>query len=160
CTAGRAPGGSRPTAEPTAHPTSPLKLALVAYDTCDALLANLRRATAAVVGPYGLPGGYGIAEDAMSGKSLAPTPAGASSTPAYSGTNNQESGVDEPDIVKTDGHRIVALANGGLRVVDAATRKVTGTLALQYGGYQMLLDGDRALVFSYGGYMFPDKGFG
>ena len=35
----------------------------------------------------------------------------------YSTTNVQEQGVDEPDIVKTDGEKIVALAQGKLRVV-------------------------------------------
>ncbi|HEY8377785.1 MAG TPA: beta-propeller domain-containing protein, partial [Nannocystis sp.] len=38
----------------------------------------------------------------------------------YSGTNVQEAGVDEPDIVKTDGERILALARGRLHFVDAS----------------------------------------
>ena len=36
----------------------------------------------------------------------------------YSGTNVQEEGVDEPDLVKTDGKTLFALANGNLDAVD------------------------------------------
>jgi hypothetical protein len=74
--------------------------------------------------------------------------------PRYSGTNTHEAGVDEPDLVKTDGRRIVTTAGGMLRVVDAATRTVTGKLSLapdgvREFGYQatdLLLAGDHALV--------------
>ena len=69
--------------------------------------------------------------------------------PGYSGTNAHEQGVDEPDIVKTDGRRIVTVDQGVLRVVDAATREPTGKLALgvePVGQADLLLSGDRALV--------------
>src|SRR5436305_782113 len=55
---------------------------------------------------------------------------GAAAGPAYSGTNTAVPGVDEPDLVKTDGRRIVAIEGDRLTVVDAATRQVTGTLRL------------------------------
>ena len=45
----------------------------------------------------------------------------------YSGTNTHEAGVDEPDLVKTDGRRIVTVASGTLRVVDAATGGSAGS---------------------------------
>jgi len=48
--------------------------------------------------------------------------------PAFSGTNVQEQGVDEPDTVKTDGRRIVTLTAGVLHVIDPATRRATGRL--------------------------------
>jgi hypothetical protein len=66
--------------------------------------------------------------------------------------------VDEPDLVKTDGLRIVSVARGVLRVIDAGSRTVTGRLnlatALGYQpandiGYQpvnLLLSGDHALL--------------
>jgi hypothetical protein len=73
--------------------------------------------------------------------------------PAYSGTNDYVAGVDEPDLVKTDGRRIVTVAGGVLEVIDAASRTVTGRLDLSATGedlaYQpatLLLSGDRALV--------------
>ncbi len=47
------------------------------------------------------------------------------------GTNNQESGVDESDLVKTDGRRIVSVVNGVLRVTELDdSPAVDGTLDL------------------------------
>lgn len=66
------------------------------------------------------------------------------------GTNNQESGVDEADIVKTDGKRIVSLVDGVLRVVGLdGSPAVDGALDLSsFGaeGAEMFLRGDEALV--------------
>ena len=66
--------------------------------------------------------------------------------PEFSGTNVQELGVDEPDILKTDGRRIFAVTDRMLRVVDPASGQVTGTLALDGFGHRLLLRGDRVLV--------------
>src|SRR5690606_31971616 len=41
-----------------------------------------------------------------------------------SGTNNQVAGVDEADIVKTDGRYVYIAANGALRIVEAMNPKV------------------------------------
>ncbi|HKD87680.1 MAG TPA: beta-propeller domain-containing protein, partial [Streptosporangiaceae bacterium] len=78
---------------------------------------------------------------------------GASARGSYSGTNTATPGVDEPDLVKTDGRRIVTISGGMLRVVDAQTRRLTGVLDLssggQYGGWtpaSLLLAGNHALV--------------
>lgn len=107
-----------------------------------------------IVGPYGFGGGapIALAEDARS----APEPG-----VDYSTTNVQEAGVDEPDIVKTDGRRIVALAQGTLRVltlVDGAPR-LTASLALGQvrGAYPvaLLLFRDRAVVVSQGAQVEP-----
>lgn len=66
------------------------------------------------------------------------------------GTNNQESGVDEADIVKTDGKRIVSLVDGVLRVVGLdGSPAVDGALDLSsFGaeGAEMFLRGDEALL--------------
>jgi uncharacterized secreted protein with C-terminal beta-propeller domain len=94
------------------------------------------------------------------------------SAPAHSTTNVQEVGVGEPDIVDTDGNRIVSVSNGVLRVVDAATHEITGSLDLtMYAGAdsaELLMSGDRILVLLgdqytpayYGGpaisYGYPD----
>ncbi|MEY2441736.1 MAG: hypothetical protein QOJ46_1162, partial [bacterium] len=77
-------------------------------------------------------------------------------TPSFSSTNVQEAGIDEPDIVKTDGKRIFAIAGGTLYALDAAggAPKLAGSLALAgSGGQQILLRGDRLLVMttSYSG---------
>ena len=50
------------------------------------------------------------------------------STPSFSSTNVQEAGIDEPDIVKTDGRRVFAIVNGKLLALDT-----TGTAPMLVG---------------------------
>ena len=67
----------------------------------------------------------------------------------------QEEGVDEPDIVKTDGNTLFAVANGMLNAVDVSDPKprLLDTLALDPAmSHELLLHGDRLLVLSRGGY--------
>src|SRR5262249_47667291 len=124
-------------------PTSLGALSLVAFNSCDDALQGLRHAAQASVGPYGLPGSVptAVALAKTAGGAMpeaAPMPAAGfdaaggstadSATPDYSRTNDHETGVDEPDLVKTDGRRIVTLTGGVLRVVDVATRTITGEL--------------------------------
>ncbi|WP_253879087.1 beta-propeller domain-containing protein [Actinomadura rupiterrae] len=127
----------------------PLKL--VGYDSCDALLRDLRKASPPepvpedrdLVGRAGVPDGNAYA--------AAPNQAPAQ----HSGTNAYEPDADEPDSVKTDGRRIVALTGDRLQIIDAATRTLTARLSLATAtpgpyirGDQLLLSGDRALVIS------------
>ncbi|HWH31814.1 MAG TPA: beta-propeller domain-containing protein [Egibacteraceae bacterium] len=65
-----------------------------------------------------------------------------------SGTNVQEGGVDEPDVVKTDGRVLAAIARGRLQLVDlAGGARVAATVPLPDGwDHQLLLHGDRLLV--------------
>ena len=137
-----APHSSRPAA------TSAPNLNLVAFDSCDRLGTDLRAAAAPLIGPYGLAGlSYGTMTVSTDVARPLSAPA---ATPAFSGTNIHEVGADEPDIVKTDGRRIVTIGRDGvLRVVDAASRVQTGKLNLgvsSIGEPQLLLSGDRALV--------------
>jgi uncharacterized secreted protein with C-terminal beta-propeller domain len=145
---------TRPTADLQRLPA----LRLVAFDSCNDLLAGLRAAAKESVGPYGFGGGVSMAADAAEKGAIADAPNGARSLnsvpqaapPAHSTTNTNEVGVDEPDLVKTDGKRIVTVSDGTLRVIDAAARKVTGTLALEPDsvGENLLLAGDHALVLT------------
>ncbi|MFD0655798.1 beta-propeller domain-containing protein [Thermocatellispora tengchongensis] len=130
---------------------------LVSYESCDDMLAGLRGQAAKNVGPWGFGGPVLFARaDAIAAKESQDSSAG------HSTTNVHEAGVDEPDLVKTDGKRIITVTRGVLRIVDAATRKVTGTLRLvpQEQGWapaDLLVHGDRALVlFSSGGVMPAD----
>ncbi|MBE2317265.1 beta-propeller domain-containing protein [Solirubrobacter sp. CPCC 204708] len=68
--------------------------------------------------------------------------------PEFSGTNVQEIGVDEPDILKTDGRRVFAVTDRTLRVIDVESGTVTGTLTLEGHGHQLLLRGDRVLAIA------------
>ncbi len=69
----------------------------------------------------------------------------------FSGTNTQEADVDEPDIVKTDGKRIFAIAQGQLHAltVTEGKPKLVGTLALANADGSAAV-GDRASTFGYG----------
>ena len=73
---------------------------------------------------------------------------------SYSTTNNQEPGVEEPDILKTNGTEIFAVEQGTLYALEAAgpAPRLLGSLALSSGGYsaQLLLRGNRLLVISSG----------
>lgn len=79
----------------------------------------------------------------------------ASGTATVAGTNTQEVGVDEPDIVKADGDRIVTISENVLTYVDISGDEpvVTGRLTIPEGwGHQLFLAGDRAvLVTNTGG---------
>jgi hypothetical protein len=142
---------------------------LTSFHGCGDELAALRKAAEASVGPSGLPGAAGWAAGTTypageaagapaAAAAAAPVTAAPTAAPAYSGTNDYEAGVDEPDLVKTDGRRIVTVASGVLQVIDAASRTVTGRLDLNAAGdgiayrpANLLLSGDRALLLSSGG---------
>ncbi|WP_433477836.1 beta-propeller domain-containing protein [Spirillospora sp. CA-142024] len=142
------------------RPSQAPPVRLVAYDTCDRLHEELQRATADKVGPYGLDDAPALPADGTwalrKGPSAAEAPGQA---PDHSTTNSHEPGADEPDQVKTDGRRIVTVADGRLRVIDPATRKVTGTLQLpggtRYDDAQLLLSGARVLVLTRSAQMIP-----
>ncbi|RVX47183.1 beta propeller domain-containing protein [Nonomuraea polychroma] len=127
---------------------------LVAYNSCDDMLAGLREKAAANVGPWGFGGVMPLT--ARAEDTAAITPNAKTAVPEHSTTNVHEAGVDEPDLVKTDGNRVVTVTGGTLRVIDTATRKVTSTLKLAEGDERvfapadLLLSGDRALVLFRG----------
>lgn len=70
----------------------------------------------------------------------------------HSTTNVQEVGIDEPDLVKTDGGRVVAVGQGRLHVLTTdGSLRLAGSVSLPGGwGHELLLDGDRVLVLSSG----------
>lgn len=121
---------------------------LVSYDSCSQLVSQLQRQALAEVGPsspvpgslvgsggtYSTPAATPVAESvpagAVSGAPVAaaaeaaPAADGAAgSPPAYSTTNDQEQGVDEPDLAKTDGQLLVALqpSTDVLQVADVGS---------------------------------------
>jgi uncharacterized secreted protein with C-terminal beta-propeller domain len=126
---------------------------LVAFSSCDDLLTRLRTAARAAVGPHGFDSSTGVAIDGVApqraGAREPAIPGPSTTSPAYSGTNIQEPGVNEPDLVKTDGRRIVTVADGLLRVVDVASRTQTATVRIApHGDAQLLLSGDHALAIT------------
>ena len=129
---------------------------LTSFGTCGQLLGYAKGQAKRFVGPYG----YGTVGRPMPTESLPPvaraaTPAAPIQGVDFSGTNVQEEGVDEPDLVKTNGNTVFAVANGKLRAVDVAGAKprLLDSLALEPGlSHELLLHGDRLLVLSRGGY--------
>ncbi|HKX16162.1 MAG TPA: beta-propeller domain-containing protein [Propionibacteriaceae bacterium] len=73
----------------------------------------------------------------------------ANTPPEHSTTNVQEAGVDEPDIVKTDGNRIVAVAQARVHLVGLDGGKMTLRKTLPDTMVRnVFLAGERVLVFS------------
>ncbi len=161
-------------------PDFELAASLRQLDSCDELLDHLQTTAASAVGPYGFGDNGGwwgpvLRDDAMmegdfdavgaeQARSAAPQPTftgpsedGADTGGTYSGTNVQEAGVDEPDVVKTDGEHIVTVVDGTLRVFDVDSKTQIGNVALTGGwNHQLFLTGDTAWVISGGGEMIID----
>ncbi|HEY3089149.1 MAG TPA: beta-propeller domain-containing protein [Jatrophihabitantaceae bacterium] len=121
---------------------------LVAYTGCADLLSQLRQHAAAHADQLGyrvLNAAGGVAVPESSAAAAAPT------APQHSTTTVHEPGVDEPDVVKTDGRRVVTVSRGALYVVDTATRRITGRVQLPrnsdaWSPANLVISGDRALV--------------
>lgn len=132
------------------------------FGSCDELLGYLQEHALERVGPWGLgDGGHGgwaeSTDDAAMADSAEAADVDLASAPQegtdFSGTNNQEQGVEEPDVVQTDGRVIVTVSGGRLVVVDAERADRVGEVRLPRGGSgdsELLLDREsrRALVLT------------
>ena len=156
-----------------------LTAGLVRFDDCETLLDYLHTEYSARVGPWGFDqGGWfgpvmrrgldveaaAMAEEAMADDSGAIRLVSTAATSApvegvdFSGTNVQEAGVDEADIVKTDGQRIFTLSAGRLVVVDAASRSRLGEVVVAEGwGRELFIDGDGLLLITRSTSDAPDR---
>jgi hypothetical protein len=121
---------------------------LARLGSCAELVAYGQRHALPLVGPYGL----------WSGGRRPPTPRATQfqRTPAgleFSTTNVQEEGVDEPDLVKTDGAHLFAVVGGKLHVlsVEPRLRRIAELALPADREHELLLRGERLLVLSYGG---------
>jgi inhibitor of cysteine peptidase len=91
---------------------------------------------------------------AKDGAIQAPAAAGAAesaNTVAYSGTNVQVAGVDEADIVKTDGKYIYVVSGSTIYLAQAypaATAQIVGRIEIAgFTPQELFVDGDRLVVF-------------
>ena len=149
--------------------------ALVRFSACDDFLTHVKAEAMGRVGPYGLDWYYGsqwrdgrlFAADVTMAPAVAEQAAEAGGgSDDFSGTNNQEFGVDEADIVKTDGERIVAITNNRLSVIDVTGRKpaLIGSLTLspELSVRDMFLHGDTVVLLgnTWGPMPYVDIGFG
>lgn len=126
---------------------------LASFDACDDFLDYVVDHALDLVGPYGLEGFdiwmRGLPEGAVT-EDQAAQATGGDGGEAFSGTNVQVEGVDEPDIVKTDGERIVLISEGTLIVADVTGSEpnVVGRLALRdLSVSSLFLTGDKVLLF-------------
>lgn len=141
------------------------------FDACTDVLAYFKAEAMARVGPYGLEGGGFIAFPAFEEDvavaavetdggvdSGAPAPGGSREGVDFSGSNVQVVGVDEPDIIKTDGSRILTIVNGNLSYVDVSngSARLLDSLFLPGWDHRFFMEGDRAIVFARGdGFAVP-----
>ncbi len=147
--AGSAPG---PAPVPTTDPDDP---------TCEALLDRYVELGLQRVTPYGweypyvyeesfADGGMTAAQgDARAAAPAAPLPATERVTQSGSGTNVQETGVDEPDVVKTDGALLVRLDDGDLVTYDVTGEEPEQLAELELPSLddpEILLVDDRVVV--------------
>jgi hypothetical protein len=129
------------------------------FGDCDALLTYMQTEATERVTPWGL-GGFFYASDGggrMEGEESAvdmDDSAGDAAIPQtspaegedFSGTNVQEVGVDEGDIVETDGNHVYVSGIDGLRIVSVESAEVVAEPELPSGSHQLLLDDDRLAV--------------
>ena len=128
---------------------------LTPFDSCQPFLRHVKANALDMVGPWGLEGEFypEMLESSgvlRAGPEIAVDSADSSPEVAHSSTNIQEVGVDEPDIVKTDGKRIVAIVDGELRVVDATGDRLRPMGQLRFEDFwpqDMFLSGDNVVVF-------------
>ncbi len=142
---------------------------LSAFSSCDELLDYYQTGALELVGPYGLSGSDGYAElemmsedggfaasdSADEGGDTASAIAPAGGSEGFSGTNNQEEGVDEADIVKTNGSIVVAMGQGSVQIVDVGTEAVVATVSTRdidrdAFQFEFLLHQDKLVVLSTG----------
>ena len=147
------------------------------YNQCSELLDDLRSALYQEMlvnldqesywhwaSPVWRGGGVWLAEDVamMDGAAEATDDSGAANTGGsaesdsgregeFSGTNNQESGVDEADFLKTDGYHIYML-NGDQLVImgvpEFGNLTLESNISIEGAPLQMMLEGDRLVIAS------------
>ena len=123
------------------------------FRSCDEILDYYIENALELVGPYGLDGGPqifrtdAIEEEAMAEAAMDDS---SGSTPSFTGTNVQVAGVDEADLVKTDGFYIYSLLDTGGRLriteVDEGVVRYRSSMNLDFDPQEMLLHDDMLLL--------------
>jgi len=123
------------------------------FQTCDDFVALARQRALDMLttgGGYVMPMARAGVDTLASGAKELHATAQASDT--HSTTNVQEVGIDEPDVVKTDGRRTFAIAGGKVYAIDTSgsAAKLMGSVTLPAGAMaqEMLLSGNRLLVIA------------
>jgi len=148
-------------------------VALAADRSCDAVLEGFQTFAPTVLADqvFGFAMGGDATEDSAgegtavaeraTASAAAPAPAPDQTADGGAGgatseTNTQEEGIDEPDVVETDGDHVYLVDQEDLVVLDGASGDVVSRTRLGAWGAQLLLQGDRMLVVAGGmGYGIP-----
>lgn len=146
-------------ADLTVGPASDLRLAaasLRASTSCDDLLAQYVDRGLAQVGPYGWDAGPIVMFDATGSATRSETAASAPALPTTTGssstatgTNVQEAGVDEPDVVKVAGGLLFRVQDDVLTTYDVSGDEPRELSSLTLAGLsdgELLVSGDRVVV--------------
>lgn len=131
------------------------------FSNCDEFTVYMRGMAESEVTAYGLGGGPMMYKNGPSPVAAEGDASRAGAAPSAAvgngptGTNTQERGVDEPDIAKIDGTRVLSLVNGKLTVVDASGTKpkLASTHTFpdnEYPSELMVLGGHRVMVLGTG----------
>jgi len=156
--------GSKAAIEASGNKPSPMRAAsapaagaLDSGKSCDELLQWYRDEGIKAVGPYGW--GYGYGRDVfladgdvatLSERAFSPTAGGLkAATSSSTGTNVQEAGVDEPDVVKTDGITLVRVQDDLLTAYDVSSgepRRLSSVRLADITDASLLMAGDRLVV--------------
>jgi hypothetical protein len=144
---------------------------LLRFGSCADLLDYMKENAKPHVSPWGFLGRQGVQEvgplappvvyppgvpiPVPSSPTVMPSTAGRTNAPAedeFSTTNVQEAGVDEPDLVKSNGSTLYAVARGKLHAVDVRgerPRRIDSLDLPDAASHQLLLTKDTLLVLSY-----------
>ena len=146
------------TDEPETSPVVENSIGLTAFRACDPLLDYFHEEAISMI-ENGFHGGRGIDDIALG----QPEPSAEAGTANgenrsgdaprdpvegqdFSGTNIQERGVDEPDLIKTDGQYIYTVANGHLVINEADGLDEVSQTELNIDSERLLIHGDQAIV--------------
>ncbi len=145
--------------QPDVEPEEKTVVDIPKFSSCSAIAAEFKKAEGR--GYYGFEGEVAVplmtADAAGAAKS-----ANYESAPDYSETNVQVEGVDEADIVKTDGEYIYVISNNRLHIVEAypaEDAELVSSLELEdVYPVEMFIDGDTVLVFGQQRYYYGYEG--
>ncbi len=147
--------------------------------SCDELLEHYVDQALEIVGPYGWElGYYGLVEEgdialdsavpdqanAFRGTAeLAKAPSTSTSVNSDTGTNVQEAGVDEPDVVKTNGDLLVRIQDATLTTYDVTGKQTEELSKIDLDGFEdgeILLSGDTVVALGNDGTGSRNRGYG
>lgn len=144
-----------PSATQSDRPTGAFGRTGLLFDsTCDVILDEIKTIALREVTPWGLESDYWILEErfdmeieeSVAASEMSDAPAD-SATGDFSETNTQEIGVDEGDIIETDGIRIFRASVNQLDVIDVDRLKVVDSVTLPAGTHHLVLhEGQLAVV--------------